>query len=70
MGRYVPCADEYRKMAKVCIAQAELIRDPQERAAMLAIAAAYLKMSEHISARHHRGADDRAQGDQDSENNS
>jgi hypothetical protein len=56
--------DVYRKKALECVVTAETIRHPQERAAMLAIAGAFLKMAEHIGDRHHYGTAHRDQADQ------
>jgi hypothetical protein len=56
-------AREVRKHAKAILAQVELIRDPGERAGMLAIARAYLRLADLVGARHQRGTSHRA-GDQ------
>ena len=47
----VPSRDEYRAKATACVAHAELIRDPQERAAMLTIAKGYLDLADYVGAR-------------------
>jgi hypothetical protein len=69
-GPDVPNRDQYRKKATDCISQAELLREPQERAALLAIAQMYLKLANRIRARHERGTAHREQGDQHPENDS
>jgi hypothetical protein len=48
----MPDRDEYRKKAESCIAQAETIRDPRERASILTIAQLYLKLGERIVGRY------------------
>jgi hypothetical protein len=55
---------EYRKKARVCLAQAELLLDPQDCAAMLAIAQLYLKRTDQVGARLDRGTAHRDQHDQ------
>ena len=50
----MPSGNAYREKALACIAQAEELHDPDERAAMLAIAAAYLKVAEHLDQRDER----------------
>lgn len=62
--------EEYRKKAQAILAQAEMIRDPQERAALLTIARTYLKLSDRIGDRHERGTAHRAAGDEHPENDS
>jgi hypothetical protein len=47
----MPERDGYRKRAMECAAAAELIRDPQERAALLEVAQAYLNMADHVGNR-------------------
>jgi hypothetical protein len=44
----MPSGSAYREKALACVAQAAQLHDPDERAAMLAIAGAYLKAAEHI----------------------
>ena len=57
----MPSRDEYRQRAMDCVATAETTRDPLERAAMLEIARACLKMAEHIRGRQHNGTAHRDQ---------
>ena len=45
----------YQRKAETCVARAETVRDPQERAAILGIAQLYMKLSEHVSERHEGG---------------
>ena len=59
----MPTRDEYRKKAEACVAQAELMRDPQERASLLVIAQTYLKLADRIGARHERGTARRSQSE-------
>jgi len=47
----MPSGSAYREKALACIAQAEQLHDPDERAVMLAIAGAYLKAAQHIDER-------------------
>ena len=54
----------YRKKAQDILAQAEVIRDPGERACRVAIASAYLQLADLFGARHERGTSHRATGDQ------
>ena len=58
----VSSRDDYRGKAIDCVTQAEVIRDPHERAALLWIAQVYLKMAERISKRHERGTAHRLTG--------
>jgi hypothetical protein len=66
----MPRRSEYRSKAELIIAQAELMRDPQERAALLCIAQTYLKLAARITARHDRASAHRDPGDQHPENDS
>jgi hypothetical protein len=45
----MPGRDEYQGKAETCVAQAKIIRDPQERAAILSIAQLYMKLSERVT---------------------
>ncbi len=60
----MPDRDSYRGRALECTAAAEHIRDLQERAAMLAIAQAFLKMADRIGARYERATAHRVNSDQ------
>jgi hypothetical protein len=42
--------EDYRCKATACVIQAETMRDPHERASILAIAQLYLKLAERIAA--------------------
>ena len=44
----MPSRDLYRQKAEDCVVQAESIRDPQERASLLAIAQMYLELAARI----------------------
>ena len=44
----------YQRKAETCVARAETVSDPQERAAILGIAQLYMKLSEHVSEPHER----------------
>ena len=66
----VPTREEYRRKADACVSQAELIRDPQARAAMLAIAKGYLDLADYIGARLERSTAHRDQSDQHPQNDS
>jgi hypothetical protein len=66
----VPNRDEYRRRAKACVAQAELLLDPQDRAAVLTIAQTYLKLADRIGARYERGTAHRDPGDRHAVNDS
>jgi hypothetical protein len=56
----MPSGSAYREKALACIVQAEELLDPDERAAMLAIAGAYLKAAAHIDQRDERRRKSRA----------
>ena len=43
-------ADEYRRKAEECLAQAQLTEDPKNRAELLSIAASYRRLAEQASA--------------------
>jgi hypothetical protein len=47
----MPGQDDYRRKAETCVAQADTIRDPQERAALLTIAQLYMKLAARIRSR-------------------
>ncbi len=47
----MPSRDDYRCKAEACVAHAEILRDPQERAVFLAIAQLYMKLSERGTTR-------------------
>jgi hypothetical protein len=66
----MPSRDEYRKKAQDVVAQAELVSDPGERAALLTIAQFYLKLVDRIGARHDRGTAHRGRGEIRPENDS
>ena len=66
----MPDREKYRQRAYDCVAAAEHIRDPQERAAMLAIAQAFLRMADHVRDRHERATAHRPPGDIHPENDS
>jgi hypothetical protein len=55
--------DQYRKKAESCIAQAEMMRDPQERASILAIAQLYLKLAERVVGRYDQATAHRQAGE-------
>ena len=59
----MPDRDEYRKKAETCAAQAETIRDPQERASLLAIAQMYLRLAERVLDRFDHATAHRDQGE-------
>jgi hypothetical protein len=59
----MPARDEYRKKAEACVAQAGLLRNPQERASLLVIAQTYIKLADRIGARHERATAHRSQGE-------
>lgn len=46
--------EEYCKKAQLLLAQAELLRHPEQRTAVLRIAGCYLKLAEHIAKRQDR----------------
>ena len=60
----MPARESYRKKAMACVAAAEMIRDPVERVAMLRIAEDYMKLADHVGARHDHGSAHRGDGDQ------
>jgi hypothetical protein len=60
----MPGRNEYRKKAVACVAQAEMIRDPQERAALLTIAQTYIRLADRIGMRLERGTAHRPTGEQ------
>jgi hypothetical protein len=62
--------ERYRKKAQAIVAQVENIRGPGERAGMLTIARAYLRLADLVGARHDRGTSNRLTGDQHPENDS
>ncbi len=66
----MPAREEYRKKAQTILAQAETIRHPAERAAMLTIARAFLRLADMVGNRHQHGTAHRATGDQHPENDS
>jgi hypothetical protein len=66
----MPARDEYRKKAEACVAQALLLRNPQERASLLVIARTYIKLADRIGARHERGTARRSQSEARAENDS
>lgn len=66
----MPSRNEYRKKAVACVAQAEMIRGPQERAALLTIAQTYIRLADRIGMRHERGLAHRPTGDRYPENDS
>jgi hypothetical protein len=49
LGDAVSSCDKYRAKATACLAQAELIRDPQARTTMLTIANGYLDLSDYAA---------------------
>lgn len=53
----MPSASAYREKAMACIAQANAIKDPQRRAAMLSIAKGYRDIADCVGARHQGAAD-------------
>ena len=56
--------DQYLIKTVDSLAKAGLIRDPQERAAMLTIAKGYLDLADYVGARLERGTAHRDQSDQ------
>ncbi len=44
----MPDREAYRKKAQECVASAESMRDPVERAAMLQIAHGYMTLADHL----------------------
>jgi hypothetical protein len=60
--------DEYRIKVVVCAARAELIRNPQERAAMLTIAKGHLDLADYVGSCLERGTAHRDQSDQHPQN--
>jgi hypothetical protein len=46
----MPAADDYRRKAEECVAQAQLAEDPQIRAELLTIAAGYRRLADQVSA--------------------
>ncbi len=66
----MPDREKYRQRAHDCVPTAEHIRDPQERAAMLVIAQAFMRMADHVGARHKRATAHRPAGDARPENDS
>ena len=66
----MPDRENDRHRAQVCVAAAESIRDPQQRAAMLAIAKLFMKMADYVGARHNRATAHRSAGDEHPENDS
>jgi hypothetical protein len=66
----MPGREEYRRKAEITIAQAELLRDPQERTALLVIAKTYLKLAARIGERHDRATAHPDEGDRHPENDS
>jgi hypothetical protein len=62
--------DEYLIKAVVFTARAELIRNPQERAAMLTIAKGHLDLADYVGSRLERGTAHRDQSDQHPQNDS
>jgi hypothetical protein len=62
--------DQYLIKTVDSLAKAGLIRDPQERAAMLTIAKGYLDLADYVGARLERGTAHRDQSDQHPQNDS
>ena len=62
--------NEYLTKAIACVAQAGIVLDPQDRAALLTIAQTYLKLADRMGARYERATVHRDQSDQHSENDS
>jgi hypothetical protein len=60
---HMPAREWYRHKARACAAAAENMVEPAERAVMLEIAQAYMKLADHIVARHHHGTAHRSVGD-------
>ena len=60
--------DEYLIKAVVFTARAELIRNPQERAAMLTIAKGHLDLADYVGSCLERGTAHRDQSDQHPQN--
>jgi hypothetical protein len=54
----------YQKKAQDILAQAEVIRDPGERACRVAIASAYFQLADLFGVRPERGTSHRTTGDQ------
>jgi hypothetical protein len=53
----MPSSSAYREKAMVCVAQANAMKDPRQRAAMLLIAKGYRDMADAVGPRH-QGPDD------------
>ena len=45
----MPAADDYRRKAEECVAQAQLTDDPHIRAELLTIAARYRRLADEVS---------------------
>ncbi|HLH95654.1 MAG TPA: hypothetical protein VKW08_11130 [Xanthobacteraceae bacterium] len=59
----MPDREKYRQKALDCTAAAENMRDPQERASMLAIAKLFMKLADRVGLRHDRATAHRPTGD-------
>jgi len=53
--------EAYRKTAKACVHAAKTMRDPEERAIMLEIAWAYMRLADRVAAGLERGTADQDQ---------
>ncbi len=62
----MPAREEYRKMAQAILAQAEVMREPGDRAVMLGIARLYFRLADRVG----RATTHRAIGEQPPENDS
>jgi hypothetical protein len=60
----MPRRDEYRRKAADCLAAADSMRDPGERATMIRLATDYMRLADHVSERgtRYQGVDDRQAG--------
>jgi hypothetical protein len=59
MGKHKAVADEYLEKAKACVAQAGIVKDPRERAALLSMAQSYRKLSARLRDFHRRATTDK-----------
>ncbi|HMA74344.1 MAG TPA: hypothetical protein VKP67_23070 [Xanthobacteraceae bacterium] len=67
----MPKRETYRKKALACLEAAEKMSDPQERAAMVAVACDFMKLADHVGRRRdhkaaHRSHQDHKSGQKDS----
>jgi hypothetical protein len=50
----MPAREVYQRKARSCVAAAETMHEPAERATMLRIAQSYMKLADHVGARSDR----------------